>query len=127
MSKRAVVVGGLAAALLVLGGPGTASANLMWCVSDPPIPVVTPGGHNLMVNNMLYLSPADRHKAKLFTEDAATAPNGRGGTLITVHVYIPAVVHGAYIVSSNNRYQIRDAAGANGGRVVTLTLDVPTS
>ena len=127
MKKRALVVGALTAGLLAVSGPGTASANLMWCVTDPPIQVVTPGGHNLMVNNMLYLSPADRHNAKLFTEDAGTAPNGRGGTLITVHVHIPAVVHGAYIISSNNRYQVHDAGGANGGRVVTLTLDVPTS
>jgi hypothetical protein len=127
MRKRAVLVGALAAGLLALGGSGTASANLVWCVTDPPIQVVTPGGHNLMVNNMLYLSPADRHKAKLFSEDAGTAPNGRGGTLVTVHVYIPAAVHGAYIISSNYRYQVHDAAGANGGRVVTLTLDVPTS
>jgi hypothetical protein len=127
MSKRAVVVGGLAAALLVLGGPGTASANLMWCVSDPPIPVVTPGGHNLMVNNMIYLSPSDRHNAKLITDDAGTAPNAKGGTRITVHVYIPATIHGAHVVSSNNRYQVTDVADGTGGRVVTLILDVPTS
>ncbi|HMJ38562.1 MAG TPA: hypothetical protein VK606_03330 [Verrucomicrobiae bacterium] len=127
MRKRAVVVGALAASLLAAGGPGTASANLMWCVTDPPIQVVTPGGHYLMVNNMIYLSPVDRHKAKLISDDAGTAPNGNGGTRITVHVYIPAVVHGAYVVSSNNRYQVTDAAGANGGRIVTLTLDVPTS
>ena len=127
MSKRAVVVGGLAAALLVLGGPGTASANLMWCVSDPPIPVVTPGGHNLMVNNLIYLSPADRHKAKLITDEAGVEPNGRGGTLITVHIYIPATIHGAHVVSSNYRYRVSNAGDGNGGLVVTLTLDVPTS
>lgn len=127
MRKRAVVVGALAAGLLAAGGPGTASANLMWCVTDPPIQVVTPGGHYLMVNNMIYLSPADRHNAKLIIDDAGTAPNGNGGTRITVHVYIPAAVHRAYVVSSNNRYQVTDAADANGGRSVTLTLDVPTS
>lgn len=127
MRKRALLVGALAAGLLALGGPGTASANLMWCVTDPPIQVVTPGGHNLMVNNMIYLSPADRHKAKLITDDAATASNGRGGTRITVHVYIPAAVHGAHVVSSNNRYRVTDVADGSGGRVMTLILDVPTS
>ena len=127
MRKRALVVGALTAGLLALGGPGTASANLMWCVTDPPIQVVTPGGHNLMVNNMVYLSPSDKHNAKLITDDAATAPNGRGGTRITVHVYIPAAVHGAHVVSSNNRYRVSDVADGYGGRVVTLSLDVPTS
>jgi len=127
MSKRTVVVGGVSAALLVIGGPGTASANLMWCVSDPPIQVVTPGGHNLMVNNMVYLSPADFHNAKLITDDAATAPNGLGGTRITVHVYIPSTIRGAHVVSSNNRYQVSDVADGSGGRVLTLILDVPAS
>lgn len=127
MRKRAVVVGALAAALLVLGGSGTASANLMWCVSDPPIQVVTPGGHYLMVNNMIYLSPADWHNAKLITDDAQVAPNGRGGSLITVHVYIPATIRGAYVVSSNYRYRVADARDGSGGRILTLTLDVPTS
>jgi hypothetical protein len=99
----------------------------MWCVSDPPIAVVTPGGHNLMVNNMIYLTPADKHNAKLFTHDAVTAPNGTGGTRITVHIYVPALIHGAHIVSSNYRYRVADAADGSGGRVLTLTLDVPTS
>ncbi len=128
MSKRVVVVGALVAGLLVLGGQGTVSANVMWCVADPPVQVVTPGGHNLMVNNMIYLSPADRHRASLIKDDAATAPDGKGGTLITVHVYIPAAVHGAYVRSSNFRYQVTDAHSTpGGGTVVTLRLDVPTS
>lgn len=127
MRKRALLVGSLAAGLLALGGPGTASANLMWCVTDPPIQVVTPGGHNLMVNNMIYLSPADRHKAKLITDEAHVASNGRGGTLITVRVYIPATIHGAHIVSSNYRYRVTNAGDGSGAQVVTLILDVPTS
>jgi hypothetical protein len=127
MRKRALMVGALVAGLLAMGGPGTASANLMWCVTDPPIAVVTPGGHNLMVNNMIYLSPADRHKATLITDEAGVSPNGRGGTLITVHVFIPATIRGAYVVSSNYRYRVSSAGDGSGGRVVTLTLDVPAS
>jgi hypothetical protein len=128
MSKRVVVVGALAAGLLVLGGQGTVSANVMWCVSDPPILLVTPGGHNVMVNNMIYLSPIDRHRASLITDAAAAVPDGRGGTLIIVHVYIPAAIHGAYVRSSNYRYQVTDTKTTpGGGTVVTLSLDVPTS
>jgi hypothetical protein len=128
MSRRAIVVGGLAAVLMVLGGAGGASANVMWCVSDPPIAVVTPGGHNLSVNNTIYLSPIDRHIAKQITDDATTAPDGRGGTLITVHVYLPAASHGGHVVSNNFRYRVSDSGSAAGGGIVlTLSLDVPTS
>ena len=128
MSKRVVVLGALAAGLLVLGGQGAASANVIWCMSDPPIQVVTPGGHNLSVNNMVYLSPLDRHIASQIAGGATTAPDGRGGTLITVHMYIPSSAHGASVVSSNYRYEVTDtSATRNGGVTLTLTLDVPTT
>jgi hypothetical protein len=128
MKRRVLLVGALAAGMFVLGGQGAASANVMWCMSDPPIPVVTPGGHNLMVNNMVYLSVTDRHLAKFITGDAQTARNERGGTRITVHVYIPAAVHGAFVVSSNFRYQVQELGSTpEGGRTLTFTLDVPTT
>ncbi|HEV2028114.1 MAG TPA: hypothetical protein VGS16_06225 [Candidatus Dormibacteraeota bacterium] len=128
MSKRLIVVSGVAAALMVLGGQVVASANVMWCVSDPPILVVTPGGHNLTVNNMIYLAPEDLHIAKQITDDATVAPDGRGGTLITVHVYLPAASHGGHVVSNNFRYRVSDSNSAQGGgAVLTLLLDVPTS
>jgi hypothetical protein len=127
MSKRVVVVGALAAGLLVLGGQG-ASANVMWCMSDPPIQVVTPGGHYLSVNNMIYMSPVDRHIARLITDDATAAPDGKGGTQITVHVHIPSGAHGASVVSNNYRYRVTKTGGTSGGgTVLTLMLDVPTS
>jgi hypothetical protein len=127
MSKRVVVLGALAAGLLVLGGQGAASANVMWCLSDPPIQVVTPGGHNLSVNNMIYLSPVDRHIASQITAGASTGADGKGGTLITVHVNIPSGAHGASVVSSNYRYRVTKSGATPGGSVLTLTLDVPAS
>ena len=128
MRKRAVVVGALTVGLLVLGGQGAASANVMWCLSDPPIQVVTPGGHYLSVNNMIYLSPVDRHIARQITDDATAAPDGKGGSLITVHVHIPAGAHGASVVSNNYRYGVTQSGGTPGGGIVlTFKLDVPTS
>jgi hypothetical protein len=128
MRKRAVVLGALAAGLLVAGGQGAASANVMWCVMDPPIQVVTPGGHNLSVNNMVYMSPVDRHLASAITDDASAVSDGKGGTLITVHVLIPQGAHGARVVSNNFRYRVTDTNGTpGGGTVLTLQLDVPTS
>ena len=128
MSKRVVLVGALAAVVFVVGGQGAASANVAWCLSDPPIQVVTPGGHTLSVNNLIYLSPVDRHIARLITDDATAAPDGRGGTLITVNVHIPAGAHGANVVSNNYRYRVtKTGATPGGGVVLTLNLDVPTS
>jgi hypothetical protein len=128
MRARVVLVGAFAAGLLVVGGQGAASANVMWCVTDPPIQVVTPGGHNLSVNNMVYLAPVDRHVASLIKGDASAAPDGKGGTLITVHIYVPQGAHGANVVSNNYRYRVTDVDGTTtGGTVLTLKLDVPTS
>jgi hypothetical protein len=129
MSKRGILVGALGAGLLVFGGPATAAANVDWCSSDPPIPVVTPGGAHLMVNNTLYISPVDKPNVKLITHDASTAPDGLGGTLITVHVYFPDNFSDAYVVSANYRFSVKDTAGTNGGatgnNMVTLQLNVP--
>jgi hypothetical protein len=114
----AVLLGG---ALLAASG-GAASANIVWCLEDPPIQVVTPGGQTLTVNNMVYL-PADALNLKgTVTEDASAAPDGKGGTLITVHVYVPTTAH---VVSSEYRYQV--SAQKDGSSVITLYLDVPTS
>jgi len=126
--NKAVVVGALVAGLLVAGGQGAASANVMWCVMDPPIQVVTPGGHSLSVNNMVYLSPVDRHLATRITDYASAISDGKGGTLITVHVVIPQGAHGASVVTNNFRYRVTDTSGApGGGTVLTLQLDVPIS
>lgn len=128
MRNKAVVVGALVAGLLVAGGQGAASANVMWCVMDPPIQVVTPGGHSLSVNNMVYLSPVDRHLATRITDYASAISDGKGGTLITVHVVIPQGAHGASVVTNNFRYRVTDTSGApGGGTVLTLQLDVPIS
>lgn len=125
--KKKLAVGTLAAGLMLVGGQVTASANLAWCVSDPPIELVTPGGHNITVNNMVYLPPTYRHVVHEIADGASAAPDGHGGTLVTVTVRIPSGVTQAHVVSSDNRYRVSSEAGAEGGVVVTLLLDVPTS
>ena len=128
MTKRGVAVGALAAGLLILGGQVAASANVVWCAFDPPIQVLTPGGQHLTVNNMITMSSVDKDLAKLVTEDAIAAPDGVGGTLITVNVHIPRGAHGAYVVSTNHRYVVTATASTpGGGAVLTLELDVPAS
>jgi hypothetical protein len=121
-ARSAVVVGmgGLLAGVMLMATSVAASANLVWCMSDPPVQVVTPGGHTLTVNNQVYLSAAARHLLNNVTDTASAAADGRGGTLVTVHVFVPGAAH---VVSSVNRYGI--SAAKDGSSVVTLTLDVP--
>lgn len=121
-ARSAVVVamGGLLAGVMLMATSVAASANFAWCMSDPPVQVVTPGGHILTVNNQVYLSAAARHLMNNVTDTANAAADGRGGTLVTVHVFVPGPAH---VVSSVNRYGI--SAANDGSGVVTLTLDVP--
>ena len=124
MKARSVTFGALLACALMVAGQGVASANMAWCLSDPPIQVVTPGGHYLMVNNLVYLPPSALHLKNQIYDDAVVAPDGRGGTLITVHVHVPASVN-AHVVSSENRYQV--STQRDGVSTITLYLDVPTT
>ena len=131
MSKRSVLVGSLGAMVALAFGQVAASANAEWCVSDPPIQVVTPGGHNLMVNNMVYLSQVNQqgnfNTKGQTTETATVASNGHGGTLITVRVDIGQGVQQAKVVSSVNRYQVSQQGTGPAGGVIFLYLDVPIS
>ena len=53
--KRLVVAGALALGLLA-ASPGSASANVVWCDWDPLVPVVTPGGHLVLVYDSVWTS-----------------------------------------------------------------------
>lgn len=133
MNKRSVVVGSLGGLVGLVLGHGAALANAEWCVSDPPLQVVTPDGHNLMVNNMVYipLSQTDQHgnfntKGQT-TETATVARNDHGGTLITVRVDVADGVQQARVVSSVNRFQVSSEGTGSAGSVIFLYLDVPIS
>jgi hypothetical protein len=120
MKFRNVALAGLLAGALLIGGAGAASANIAWCVSDPPIQLVTPGGHTFVVNNMVYLPPQALHLKNQITDDATAVSNGHGGTRVTVHVHVPWRAH---VVSSANRFQV--STQGDGETTITLYLDVP--
>ena len=127
MNVRRVVLGGLVAGVLTVGGAASASANIAWCLSDPPAQVQTGAGTTLSVNTSVSVARPEVKYLRAVHNDAATSPDGAGGTLVTVHVYLPTGITSARIVSSVNRYAVSATAIGQGGTVVTLYLDVPTS
>jgi hypothetical protein len=127
MKARSVVTGAVAAMAMVIGGAVSASANIAWCSADPPARTVTGDGANLTVNTYVTVLKPEVHYLNDFQSEASSAPDGRGGTLITVRVYVPAGLGSARVTSSVNRYQVSASAVSTGGSVVTLVLDVPKS
>ena len=127
MRARSVVAGLAAAGALVVGGAGSASANILWCMDDPPVQVQTPSGANLTVNVTVAVP---QHYAKYInnvTVHTATASDGAGGTLITLDVAVPATIPQAKISVSVNKFKVTDSAAAPGGATTTLQLDVPAA
>ena len=127
MSKRSVLAGAFGAAALFVVAQGGAAANMVWCYTDPPVQVTTPGGHHLTVNNTVYLPPNAIRYGRYVTDTATAVPDGHGGTLIVVTVHIPESVDSAWVVSSEYRYSVSDSDTSEGGGSTTTFLDVPTS
>lgn len=127
MRPRVVVFSLIVTAGLLATGEGVASANVVWCRSDPPIEVVTPRGHHVMINNTVYLPAGSQQAQSQIQDDASATPDGSGGTSITVHVLIPAGVSDGQVVSTNHRYKVSAQGSGAGGTVITLNLDLPTS
>lgn len=127
MRFRMLLVATALAVAFVVAAPGTASANLVWCAGDPPVQLKTPGGQYLVVNNYLYISPIYRHQAQLVTADGYAVPDGKGGSLLTIHVHVPPGLAHLYVVSAQQRYQVTSSGDGEGGSDITMTLDVPES
>lgn len=125
MKLTRILPAAVIAAAFSFAGAAPASAMVLWCESDPPIQVLTPAGTILTVNNMIYVPRYEIHLATHFAASATAAPDGHGGTLITVHVQVAWGVSLAHIVSSENRYQVVSPGDGTGGTVVTTYLDVP--
>lgn len=129
MKARRVVAGVFGAGAMLFAGQVAASANIAWCMDDPPIQVQTAGGTNVTVNTKVYVPQSESGYLSSMTESATTAPDGAGGTLITVSVNLPAGITTARVVASVNRTKLSASASATGtgGQTLILHLDVPTS
>lgn len=125
MAMRPAILGAFGALILLIAPAGTASANISWCVSDPPIQVVTPGGHIVTVNNLIYIAQSEARLGAQITDSATAVSSGPGSSLVTVHVNLPPGITLAHVISSVNRYQLSSQGDGTGGTVVTLYLDVP--
>jgi hypothetical protein len=110
---------------LMVAVPGEAAANMTWCVSDPPIQVVTPAGHIVTVNNMVYIAQSESRFGNRITDSATAASNPAGGTLVMVRVNLPQGISQARITSSVYRFKVSSQAVGTGGTTVILYLNVP--
>lgn len=127
MKPRSVFAGVAAVVAMLVGGAVSASANLLWCMDDPPVQVNTPAGTNLTVNVQIAV-PQDQ--AKLISSVAVTtvtAPDGSGGTLITVTAAVPTTIRAANITAAVKKFKVTDSATVPGGGTTTLHLDVPAA
>ena len=127
MNARSVVVGVMAAGGMIVAGATGAPANVAWCLDDPPVQVQTGTGTNLTVNTTVGVPQGQAKYISGVVVAAVTAPDGAGGTLITVNVSVPSTVTVASVSATVKKYKVVDSAMVPGGTSATLHLDVPTS
>jgi len=127
MKARSVVAGVMAAGAMVVGGAVAASANLIWCMEDPPVQVQTATGTNLTVNVTVAVPQYQAKYINNVLVTTLTAPDGAGGTLITVVVTVPATISTANVTVTVKKYRVTDSATVPGGVTTTLHLDVPAA
>ena len=127
MNARSVVAGVMAAGTLLVGGAVSASANLMWCMDDPPVQVQTASGTNLTVNVVVSVPQYQAKYIGNVTTQTFTAPDGAGGTLITLNVTVPSTITTAIVTVKVNKFKVNDTATVPGGTTTTLHLDVPAA
>ena len=124
MKLKTVLAGAAVACGLTVVSAGGAAANIMWCVGDPPLQMSSPSGTNFTVNTQFYTTDSKQHLSQELTEEVTTAPDGHGGTLVTVEVFAPAGQN-LTVVASVNKYKV--SAQASGAGDVIVRLDVPVA
>ena len=121
------MAGVLASGALAIGGAGSASANIAWCTSDPPVHVDTESGANVTVNTSVTVAKSESGYLNEVASDAVAIANGAGGTNVTVYVFLPAGISSATVLGQVKRYHVSATASGQGGTTVTLHLTVPAA
>ena len=124
MKLKTVLASAAVACGLTVASAGGAAANVMWCVGDPPLQLSSAGGTNFTVNTQFYTTDSKQHLSQQLTEEVTSAPDGHGGTLVTVEVFGPAG-QSVTVVASLNKYKL--SAQASGKGDVIVQLDVPVA
>jgi hypothetical protein len=127
MKARRVVGGVVTAGAMLVAGASAGVANVIWCLDDPPVQVQTTSGTNLTVNTTIVAPKAEAKAVAASTVSAVTAPDGQGGTLVTVTTALDPGISTATVLSQVKRYHVSATASGQGGTTVTITLDVPTA
>jgi hypothetical protein len=123
MRLKTVLAGVTVACGLTAASTAGATANIMWCVGDPPAQVSSASGTQFNVNTQIYSTVAHQHLSQ-YLETVTTTPDGSGGTLVTVDVEGPA---GQYftVVASVHKGKGTISAQSSGTGEVFVVLDVP--
>lgn len=124
MKLKRVLVGAVAACGLSVASAGSAAANVMWCVGDPPVQMSSASGTNFTVNTQVYTTNSKQHLGQQIAEQVTSTPDGSGGTLVTIQVFAPAG-QSITVVASVNKYKVSGQSSGTGG--ATVQLDVPVA
>jgi hypothetical protein len=127
MKARRVVASVVTAGAMLVAGAVSASANISWCIDDPPVQVETPAGTNLTVNTGVSVVSKQARYLNDVAVVAVTEPDGNGGTLITVTVTVPATIGTANVTATVNKFKVSASTTVAGGDSATLVLDVPAA
>ena len=128
MKARSVVVGVVASGAMLFAGASGASANISWCLEDPPVQVQTASGSNLTVNTAVSVPQFQAKYIGDVVIDAVTQSDGAGGTLITLYVSVPTTISVAKITATVKKYKvITESTTIAGGGSAVLQLDVPAA
>jgi hypothetical protein len=88
--KKFVVAGALAFGLLV-ASPGSAGASVVHCSWDPVVPIVTPGGHIVLVYDSVWTSSALDLAVPLatYTTKRVHGSDGEQATQVDMAIWTP--------------------------------------
>jgi len=121
---RTMLAGGAVACGLMVASTAGASANVMWCVGDPPVQMSSPAGTNFTVSTQIYTTGDKQHLSQLVDEIVTSSPDGHGGTLVTVEIQGPSG-QPMTVIASVNKFKVSGKASGTGD--VVVTLDVPVA
>ena len=124
MKVKRLLAGAVVACGMLVASPAVASANIMWCVGDPPVQMKSPSGTNFTVTTQIFTSGDRLRLSQLVEEVVVSTPDGHGGTLVTVEILGPAD-QAMMVVASVYKYKVANVAAGVG--VVRVTLDVPVA